>query len=424
MNVRRFLFCIRFRGIKNRILSCLLILSVLLTFWLVQQEVEKTQRDETRDKLPRDDQSVESWEECVTLIKGNPSTKSSHAPSRSDDNLILQTYTSRDCHFIRQERFRHPLPSDTELDFPIAFAISVYKSAQLLEKLLQAIYMPQNIYCIHVDLKSTETFRSAVTEMIRCLPNVFLTEKRVDVIYPHISILTAQFNCMEDLIKSGKDWKYFINVVGQDFPLYNNRELVDALRSLNGKNNIQSFFHPELKRRTEYAYEFKRQTEGSDHGAYRYYKTTRKKSPPPFGIELYKGANHVALTKAFVEYILFNKTARAFIEWLSDTKSPPETFYSSLQQYPGVPGGIVGEQPQFIMRAINWFEEVKVNFVCHGEWVRRICWIDVRDLSWVLGPSMREKLFVQKISFDFEDNLLRCLSMARQRRSYGEYFFP
>ena len=361
----------------------------------------------------------------MTLIQGNPSTKSSHVPSRGDDNVILQTYSSKDCHSLRQECFPHPFPSDTELHFPIAFAISVYKSAQLLEKLLQAIYMPQNIYCIHIDLKSPETFRSAVTEMIRCLPNVFLTEKRVDVIYPHISILHAQFNCMEDLLKTGKDWKYFINLVGQDFPLYENRELVSALRSLNGKNNIQSFYHPaELKRRTEYVYEFKRQTVGLDHGAYRYQKTTRKKAPPPFGIELFKGANHVALTKAFVEYILFNKTARDFIEWLSDTKSPPETFYSSLQQHPGVPGGVVGEQPQFIMRAINWFEEDRVNFVCHGEWVRRICWIDIQDLNWVLGRKMRKTLFVQKISFDFKDDLLRCLTIARQRRKYGENFFP
>ena len=360
----------------------------------------------------------------MTLIQGKPSIKSSNKTSRRDDNLILQTYVSRECQSIRQESFRHPIPSDTELDFPIAFTISAYKSAQLLEKLLQAIYMPQNIYCIHIDLKSPETFRSAVAEMTRCLPNVFLTLKRVDVIYPHISILYAQFNCMEDLLKTGKDWKYLINLVGQDFPLYNNRELVSALRGLNGKNNIESFYHSLVKQRTEYAFEFKRQAGGLDHGAYVYRKTSRKKSPPPFGIELFKGANHVALTKAFVEYILFNKTARVFMEWLSDTKSPPETFYASLQRHPGVPGGLLGKQPQFIMRAINWFKEDRKNFVCHGEWVRKICWIDVRDLRWVLGQSMRKKLFVQKISFDFDDNLLRCLSIARQRRSYGENFFP
>ena len=362
----------------------------------------------------------------MTLIQGNPSSKPSHTPTRSDDDIILETNSGKECYSIRQERFPHPSPSDDELDFPIAFTISVYKSAQLLEKLLQAIYAPQNIYCIHIDLKSSDTFRAAVTEMIRCQPNVFLATKSVDVIYPHISILYAQFNCMEDLVRTGKNWKYLINLVGQDYPLYSNRELVKALRSLSGKNNVQSFYHPDIIRRTEYAYEFELKTGGRDHGTYEYFKTSKKKAPPPFNIKLYKGANHAALTKAFVEYILFNETARAFIEWLSDTKSPPETFYSSLQQHPGVPGGVVGQQPVFIMRAINWIEKDQAsrpNYECHGEWVRLICWIDIWDLQWVLGRTMREKLFVQKIPFNFNDDVLRCLSIARQRRSYGEYLF-
>lgn len=367
-----------------------------------------------------------SWAECVTLIKGNLPSKSSHAPSRSDDEVILETYSAKECYSITQEHFPHPSPSDDELDFPIAFAISVYKSAQLLERLLQAIYMPQNIFCIHIDLKSSDTFRAAVTEMIKCLPNVFLATKSVDVIYPHISILYAQFNCMEDLVKTKNNWKYLINLVGQDYPLYSNREMVKALRGLGEKNNIQSFYHPDIKRRTEYAYEFKLQTGGSDHGTYKYFQTSRKKEPAPFNIELYKGANHVALTKAFVEYILFDKTARVFIEWLSDTRSPPETFYSSLQQHPGVPGGVVGQQPVFIMRAINWIEKDRdgqPNYECHGEWVRLICWIDIRDLDWVFGETMRGQLFVQKIPFDFNDDVLRCISIARQKRKYGEYFF-
>ena len=101
--------------------------------------------------------------------------------------------------------------------------------------------MPQNFYCIHVDLKSSATFLAAVTELIRCLPNVLLTAKRVDVIYPHVSILHAQFNCMEDLFGTGKSWKYLINFVGQDFPLYNNHELVLALKGLNGKKQHSKF---------------------------------------------------------------------------------------------------------------------------------------------------------------------------------------
>ena len=61
--------------------------------------------------------------------------------------------------------------------------------------------MPHNLYCIHADIKSTSGFRAAVTELIRCLPNVLLTKNSVDVVYPHVSILHAQFNCLKDLLE-------------------------------------------------------------------------------------------------------------------------------------------------------------------------------------------------------------------------------
>ncbi|XP_022784859.1 beta-1,3-galactosyl-O-glycosyl-glycoprotein beta-1,6-N-acetylglucosaminyltransferase 4-like isoform X1 [Stylophora pistillata] len=411
-----FPFRIRRRKFKTRMLSSFLVLSVILTFWMARQEFSYSQQK---------NQSNKEWNECVAKIQSDPSIELSNTTLISDDDNIYQTYRTKECPSIVQEYFSHPPPTQSELEFPIAFSISVYKSASLLEKLLQAIYMPQNLYCIHIDMKSTPTFCAAVTELIRCLPNVLLAKKSVDVIYPHISILHAQFNCMEDLLYTGKDWKYMINLVGQDFPLYNNRELVLALRALNGKNNIQSFHHPDLKRRTQYAYEFKRRMDGSDHKAYKPVKTYRKKSPPPYNITLFKGANHVGLTKGFVEYIIFNQTARDFIDWLSDTRSPPETFYSSLQQHPGVPGGVIGLQPEFVMRAIDWFDKEKdeANYECHGKWVRQICWISVRDLRWVLGWNKRNMLFVQKIPFDVSEDLLRCLSIARERRVYGSYFF-
>lgn len=283
--------------------------------------------------------------------------------------------------------------------------------------------MPQNFYCIHVDLKSPPTFLAAVSEMIRCLPNVVLTDKRVDVIYPHISILHAQFNCMGDLLRLG-NWKYLVNLVGQDFPLYDNHEIVYALKGLNGKNAIESFYRPDLTRyRTEYAFKFEPKRDGLDHKRYVPRRTKMKKSPPPFKIKLFKGANHVALTRGFVEYILSSRTASAFIEWLSDTISSPETFYASLQQHPRVPGGIVGRQPAFMLRAINWENDGKPDYECHGKIIRRICWIDVRDLKWALGRRMCDKLFVQKIPFDFNEDLLRCLLAARQHRKYKTFLF-
>uniref|UniRef100_A0A5K3G5T2 PSD1 domain-containing protein n=2 Tax=Mesocestoides corti TaxID=53468 RepID=A0A5K3G5T2_MESCO len=35
-------------------------------------------------------------------------------------------------------------------------------------------------------------------------------------------------------------WKYLVNLVGQDFPLRTNMELVAALKALNGSNLVES----------------------------------------------------------------------------------------------------------------------------------------------------------------------------------------
>ena len=40
--------------------------------------------------------------------------------------------------------------SQEAANFPLAFSILMYKDVFQVERLLRAIYMPQNYYCIHV----------------------------------------------------------------------------------------------------------------------------------------------------------------------------------------------------------------------------------------------------------------------------------
>ena len=66
----------------------------------------------------------------MTLIQENQTYKTTiHATLRHNDEQILQTYSLKECEFIVKEHFHYLSPSMVELGFPIAFAISVYKSA-------------------------------------------------------------------------------------------------------------------------------------------------------------------------------------------------------------------------------------------------------------------------------------------------------
>ena len=46
---------------------------------------------------------------------------------------------------------------------------------------------------------------------------------------------------MEDLFHSDVPWKYLITLVAQDYPLYENKGIVEGLKKLNGLINIESY---------------------------------------------------------------------------------------------------------------------------------------------------------------------------------------
>jgi len=70
-----------------------------------------------------------------------------------------------------------------DVDFPIAFTILLHVNAEQFERLLRAVYRPQNIYCVHVDTKSPESFQSAVKAIVNCFHNVFLATSLHHIVY-------------------------------------------------------------------------------------------------------------------------------------------------------------------------------------------------------------------------------------------------
>ncbi|XP_053400632.1 beta-1,3-galactosyl-O-glycosyl-glycoprotein beta-1,6-N-acetylglucosaminyltransferase-like [Mercenaria mercenaria] len=130
--------------------------------------------------------------------------------------------------------------TEEERNFPIAYSILMYKNAEQAERLLRAIYRPQNIYCIHVDSKTNDMIYMAMSSIANCFQNVFLLNERVNVKWGKISVLEPELLCMEQLWRRDKTWKYFINLTGQEFPLKTNYELVQILKAYNGSNDVES----------------------------------------------------------------------------------------------------------------------------------------------------------------------------------------
>lgn len=233
---------------------------------------------------------------------------------------------TRDLHFITR-----PLSRDEE-SYPLAFIMTVHKELELFIRLFRAIYMPQNVYCIHVDARAPLEYQTAVRKLVGCFKNAFLSSRSERVTYAGFSRLQADINCMKDLAKSDVGWKKVVNLCGQDFPIKSNLELVHYLQSKEwrDRNMTPGIKQPAtMRHRTQLQH---REIAGS-HVAPKGVRLT--KGPIPHNLEIYFGTAYYALTRAFVDFVLTSQVAHDLLEWSRDTFSPDEHYWVTLNNIKG-----------------------------------------------------------------------------------------
>ncbi|XP_069339418.1 beta-1,3-galactosyl-O-glycosyl-glycoprotein beta-1,6-N-acetylglucosaminyltransferase 3 [Eulemur rufifrons] len=328
---------------------------------------------------------------------------------------------TRDCEHFKAERkfIEFPL-SKEELDFPIAYSMVVHEKIENFERLLRAVYAPQNIYCVHVDEKSPDTFKEAVRAITSCFPNVFIASKLVPVVYASWSRVQADLNCMEDLLQSSVPWKYFLNTCGTDFPIKTNAEMVQALRMLNGRNSMESETPTKYKTlRWKYHYEVKDTL----------HITSKKKDPPPNNLTMFTGNAYMVASRDFVQHVLKNPKSQQLIEWVKDTYSPDEHLWATLHRTQWMPGS-VPYHPKYdisdmssIARLVKWADhEGDVSkgapyAPCSGIHQRGVCIYGAGDLHWML---QNHHLLANKFDPKVDDNVLQCLEeYLRYKAIYG-----
>lgn len=176
---------------------------------------------------------------CPLLFSGdsNEQNHSSELLKNPKPLIPLKTYNTCD-EFKHQRSYITDSLTKEEKDFPIAFSLLIFKEIEQVERLLRAIYRPQNFYCIHIDKKAKKEFLDRISWIADCFDNVFITNRSVDVQWGMFSVMEPELICMEELWRY-KTWKYFINLTGQEFPLRTNAELVKILKVYNGTNDME-----------------------------------------------------------------------------------------------------------------------------------------------------------------------------------------
>ncbi|XP_049620949.1 N-acetyllactosaminide beta-1,6-N-acetylglucosaminyl-transferase-like isoform X2 [Suncus etruscus] len=309
-----------------------------------------------------------------------------------------------------------PLSAE-EAAFPLAYVMVVHKEFGTFERLFRAIYMPQNVYCVHVDQKAPRDFQAAVGRLLSCFPNAFLASRTESVVYGGISRLQADLHCLQDLAASRVAWKYVLNTCGQDFPLKTNLEIVRHLKGYRGQNITPGVLPPaHAVDRTKFVFWEQRSKSGSWMR-----RSNTLKSPPPHHMTIYFGTAYVALTRPFVNFVLHDQWALDLLLWSKDTYSPDEHFWVTLNRIPGVPGAMPNASWEGNLRAIKWNDMEDKHGGCHGHYVRGICIYGPGDLRWLLNS---QSLFANKFELATYPPTLECLELRLRERALNQSETP
>nr|XP_046243500.1 beta-1,3-galactosyl-O-glycosyl-glycoprotein beta-1,6-N-acetylglucosaminyltransferase-like [Scatophagus argus] len=360
---------------------------------------------------------MDAVEEAKILSITKAFRKSVQVP---DEYYINET---QDCRkfMIRRKYIPFPLSQEEE-EFPLAYSMVVHHKVQNFERLLRAIYAPQNIYCVHVDKKAKPSVFAAISGITSCFPNVFLVSRAVDVVYAAWPRVQADLNCMADLYNSSTKWKYFINLCGQDFPLKTNLEIVRMLHSLRGGNSLESEQIAGGKKwRMSKVHQI---IDGKIQG------TNERKEPPPFNLPILSGNAYMVVNRGYVRSVLEDKRIQALMEWAKDTYSPDEFIWATIQRISGVPGSTWPNSKyditdiNAIARLVKWqWHEGSQSSLqavypeCQGSHVRAVCVYGAGDLKWILE---QHHLFANKFDTDIEPIAVYCLEKYLRQKALAE----
>ncbi|XP_077870454.1 beta-1,3-galactosyl-O-glycosyl-glycoprotein beta-1,6-N-acetylglucosaminyltransferase 3-like [Saccoglossus kowalevskii] len=348
---------------------------------------------------------------CAKIIEGMNISDSDIQTQLNITTSVLEpdsNFTSLNCtRFTADRGYKYKPVTKEEQDFPLAFGILIYSSTHQFEQLLRTIYRPHNIYCIHMDSKSSAVLHRAMESISGCFDNVFISSRLEKVVYGSVSMIYAEMNCQKDALKRNTKWKYFIYLTGQEFPLKTNLEIVQILKEFQGQNDIDILSRTPLLR-VSYRYTF---ANGGMH------RTDQKKTEPcPIKI-IKKGLVHTALSRKFVEFVHTSVVAKRFLEWLNDTYVPDEYFVYSLAYLPEAPGGPgqvnLTHSIRVLSRLVVWKHHNATQ--CNGQYVRNICIFSWRDLAWLVTQP---HLFANKFNVQYDSLVLKCLEEIINYRTF------
>ena len=193
----------------------IVLLSLIVCFFHVQTSVINLQTKKTKIIPKLSLLKSGNNELCTSIFNKKIHPKNIiKRPDRTSDEEVFNI-TLKGCEYFKDYYgFSSVTTSKEEQNYPIAYVVLMHMKLHQALQMLSAIYGEQNVYCFHIDLKAASVLWEALKNVAKCLPNVYLTAKRVRVAYQSVYQLHGELNCMGDLLATSHTWKHLLNLCG------------------------------------------------------------------------------------------------------------------------------------------------------------------------------------------------------------------
>ncbi|REC45489.1 beta-1,6-N-acetylglucosaminyltransferase [Chryseobacterium pennipullorum] len=263
----------------------------------------------------------------------------------------------------------------------IAYFIMVHHKVEVFKAMFEKIYTRDQVYLIHIDRKA----KAETTEEIQLhsaqFPNVYILDS-MNVVSGGFSMIQAELNAMEFLLNVNKEWDYFINLSGEDYPLKSQNIIRKFLTANKGRNYFfyydQKFYRPDTLQRiqnhfTELAYMISSLV----------YKREFMKGVIPF-----IGGKWFIFTRETCAFLTNNKRVMDFEDYYLHTFLPAESFFQTV-----------------LMNTS--FHDIIVNDDKRAVFEKSLFQNKQDTLNYIEDLKSGNKLFIRKINNKTDESILR-----------------
>ena len=328
--------------------------------------------------------------------------------------------------------FAYKTPKYSAASYPIAYTITLDRTAEQSLRFLSSIYHHDNIYCIHPNSIFGSTYLNVFKKISECVPNIILPDRIYGIKVKTYNRLLAQLACFKKLLNTSIPWRYGFNLPSSAFPLRNNTYLIQYLKQKPYENVVPWDIPAErFEKRFKYSFVLK-----EIEGETLLLRTNFKKKSPPGNIKIFRKGEHFISTREFWEFLTESDIAKSFLEWAHDTKNPEDFFYASMNRYKGAPGGTPYDEEDLQQEgALQTTESENIidlpnsDFVinlwksdhsikCHGVYRGFMCIFGSADLRWLI---QQDSLFAFSFDYRVDRVAIDCLTKHIQTPLLTEY---